>query len=85
MLAENFAVLLLPTLAGPAVLISVLALRDKALPRLLGYVAALFAVVLAVLGVVLPGVGALPALLWLLISAVTLSLTADRSQTVTQE
>lgn len=75
MLGENFfAVLLPPALAGPAVLISVLALRDKVLPRVLGYVAAFFALVLVVLGVVLPGVGVIPALVWLLISSLTLSL-----------
>lgn len=74
MLAENFAVGLLPALAGPAVLIAVLGLSDKVLPRLLGYVAAFFAVVLTVLGVATPGAAALPALLWLLVSTATLSL-----------
>jgi hypothetical protein len=74
MLAENFAVGLLPALAGPAVLIAVLGLSDKVLPRLLGYVAAFFAVVLTVLGVATPGAAELPALLWLLVSTATLSL-----------
>jgi hypothetical protein len=50
LLAENFAVGLLPALAGPAVLIAVLGLRDKVLPRFLGYVSALFAVALTALG-----------------------------------
>lgn len=72
--AENFAAGLLPALAGPAVLIAALGLRDKVLPRLLGYVAALFAVALTLLGVFLPGAGMIPALLWLLVSSATLSL-----------
>ena len=84
-LAENFPVVLMPGLAGPAVLISVLALRDRVLPRLLGYVSAFFAVVLAVLGVVLPGVSAIPALAWLLLSSLALSMTPDRSAAVTDE
>lgn len=74
LIAENFASGLLPALAGPAVLIAVLGLRDKVLPRLLGYISACFAVVLTVLGVLLPGSAALPALLWLLISTATLSM-----------
>jgi hypothetical protein len=71
--AENFAVCLLPALAGPAVLIAVLSLRRKTLPRVLGYTAAFFAVILTALGVLLPGVGALPAILWLVIMTGTLS------------
>lgn len=78
MLAENFAAGLLPALAGPAVLIAVLGLRDKVLSRLLGYIAGFFAVVLTVLGVVLPGSAALPALLWLLISTASLSMVRSR-------
>ena len=78
MLAENFDVGLLPALAGPAVLIAVLGLADKMLPRLLGSFAALFAVVLTVLGVAAPGAAALPALLWLLVSTATLSLYRPR-------
>jgi len=73
-LAEGFVVWLLPALAGPAALIAVLALRDHVLPRLLGYTAAAFTLLLSVLGVVLPGVGALPALLWFAIMTATLSL-----------
>jgi hypothetical protein len=74
MLAENFAAGLLPALAGPAVLVAVVALHDRVFPRLLGYVAAFFAVALTVAGVALPGAGALPALVWLVISTAALSL-----------
>lgn len=80
MLSENFAVGLLPALAGPALLIGVLGLRDNVLPRPLGYVAAFFAIMLTVLGLVIPGSAALPALLWLVISTATLSLVSPRDK-----
>lgn len=68
LLAENLGPVLLPTLAGPALLVAAAALRDRLFPKWVGYVSAVFAVVLALLGVLVPGAGALPALLWLVVA-----------------
>jgi hypothetical protein len=78
LLGENAAAILLPSLAGTAVLIAVLSLRDRSLPRALGYVAAAFGVLLTALGIFLPGVGLLPSILWLLISTIALSVVDRR-------
>jgi len=75
MLAENLAPVLLPALAGPAVLVAALGLRDGQLPHWLGWAGAVFALVLAAFGVVLPGAGALPALLWLTVMGAGMLLT----------
>ena len=78
LLGENAAAILFPCLAGTAVLIAVLSLRDRSLPKALGYVAAVFAVLLTALGIFSPGVGAIPSILWLLISTIALSVVSRR-------
>ena len=80
LLAENLVAVLAPALAGTALLVAVLALRDRVLPRWLGYVGALFAIVLAVLGVVLPGAGLPLAILWLLVAGAGLLLVREPVQ-----
>lgn len=72
-LAEDAVAVLIPAFAGPAALVAVASLRDRLLPRVVGWVSAFFAVVLVVLGVLAPGAGLLPALLWLLLTAAALT------------
>ena len=72
LLAENAVAVLLPALAGPAALVAFASLHDRLLPRTLGWVSAIFAVLLVLSGVLAPGSGLLLALLWLVLTSGTL-------------
>lgn len=76
-IAENLFAVLIPALAGTALLVAVLGFRDRRLPRWLAFLGAVFFLVLTLLGLVLPGVAAIPALLWLIVSGVALMLVPD--------
>jgi len=79
LLAENLFAVLIPAVAATALLVAVLGFRDRLLPRWLAVTGAIFCVILALIGVLLPGAGAIPSLLWLLISGVGLLLARDVS------
>jgi hypothetical protein len=72
--AENAAAVLLAAIAGPAYLVTRLALHDGVLPVRLGYVAGVATGVLILVGVLQPGLATWPALLWLMVSGVALAL-----------
>jgi hypothetical protein len=74
-MAENLGPVMLPLLAGPAALLTVIGLHDRAVPRALAWVSAVFTVLLTLTLVLLvPGAGAPPAFLWLLIASTTLTI-----------
>lgn len=73
-LAENLFPVLSPGMAGAAVLVAVLGLRDGILPRWLGFTGAGFGLVLAVLAVVLPPAASMLSVLWLVVVGVGLLL-----------
>ena len=72
--AENAAAVLLAAIAGPAYLVTRLALHDRVLPVWLGYVAGVATGVLILAGVLQPGLATWPALIWLMVSGVALAL-----------
>jgi len=78
LLAENLMAVLAPGMAGAAVLVAVLGLRDGILPRWLGFAGAGFGLVLAVLGVLLPAAASLPSVLWLVVVGVGLLLMKEQ-------
>ena len=77
LLAENLFAVLLPAVAATALLVAVLGLGDRALPRWLAVTGAVFFIVLTLMGVLLPGAAAIPSLLWLVISGIGLLLVHD--------
>jgi hypothetical protein len=77
-IAENLFAVLSPALTGTALLVAVLGLRDGRLPRWLAMAGAVFFVLLTLLGLVLPGVAAIPALLWLAVSGAGLLFAPNR-------
>ena len=90
LLAENLAVVLLPAMGASALLVAVLGVRDGILPRWLGVVGGVFAVLLTLLGVLLPGAGGIPAIVWILVAGIGLLISsraparAHQSPTTTQ-
>jgi hypothetical protein len=81
LLAENLFAVLIPAVAATALLLAVLGLRDRALPRWLAVTGAVAFVVLTLMGVLIPGAAAVPSLLWLVISGVGLLLAKELSPT----
>lgn len=78
LIAENLVAVLMPAVAGTAILVATMGIRMRVLPRWLGVTAATFAAVLSLLGVLLPGAGLLPGVLWVLVSGAALTLTDRR-------
>jgi hypothetical protein len=78
--AENAAPVLLAAIAGPAYLVTRLALYDGVLPVRFGYVAGVATGVLILLGVLQPGLATWPALLWLIGSGIALAVLPERDQ-----
>jgi hypothetical protein len=78
--AENAAAVLLAAIAGPAYLVTRLALHDGVLPVRLGYVAGFATGVLILVGVLQPGLATWPALVWLMVSGVALALRPEPAE-----
>jgi hypothetical protein len=84
LLAENLFAVLIPAVAATALLVAVLGLRDRILPRLFAVTGSLFFVFLTLVGVLLPGAGAIPSLLWLVVSGIGLLLVKPDARDVDQ-
>ncbi|HEX4700164.1 MAG TPA: hypothetical protein VH857_12500 [Actinomycetes bacterium] len=79
-IAENAAAVLLAAIAGPAYLVTRLALHDGVLPVRLGYLAGVATGVLILVGVLQPGLATWPALVWLMVSGVALALRREPAE-----
>jgi hypothetical protein len=63
-LADGAAAVLGLAFAGPAALVAILGSVDRVVPRALGWVSALFAALIACVGLIVPGAALLPAIGW---------------------
>ncbi|MFZ0325570.1 MAG: hypothetical protein WAN48_15735, partial [Actinomycetes bacterium] len=78
MIADGAGPVMWATFAGPAALVAFLGIADNLLSRVLGWISAFFAVVIAGLGLVAPGSAALPTLVWYLTCMVFLAIRGVR-------
>lgn len=83
LVAENLMPVLSAGFAGTALMVAWAALRERRLPRWLGWVGAVFLVLLTGLGVVLPAAASLPAVVWVLVSGVGLVVAPEHGAAVT--
>lgn len=77
-LADGAAPVLGVAFAGPAALVAILGTVDRVVPRALGWVSALFAALIAVAGLIVPGAALLPAIGWYVTCMVFLAISGVR-------